>query len=153
MRISKRKENPQGLKEEGWTTEMAVGRSIFGSPGSLPRIPFPHQLTGCRGLPLSLTLGLILLPMRLSVRPACSLWVGANLSEAASLADGLQQGGTMTITRAFEIIGAWRPSVQFKIKWHKAGPHHPRRQARETWTAIHPQLPQEKQNSAWLCLA
>jgi len=70
--------------------------------------------------------------MRLSVRPACSFWVCANLSEAASLADGLQQGGTMTITRAFEIIGAWRPSVQFKIKWHKAGPHHPRRQARET---------------------
>lgn len=151
MQISKRKENPQGLKEEGRTTEMAVGRSIFGSPGSLPRTPFPHQLTGCRGLPLSLTLGLVLLPMRLSVRPAYSFWVCANLSEAASLADGLQQGGTMTITRAFEIIGAWRPSVQFKR--HKAGPPHPRRQARETWTAIHPQLPQEKQNSAWLCLA
>lgn len=30
------------------------------------------------------------------------------LSEAASLADGLQQDGTKTVTHAFETIGAWK---------------------------------------------
>ena len=62
MRISKREENPQRLKEGRGTTERVVGGSIFGSPGSLPRKPSPHQLPRCKGLPLSPTRGPVLLP-------------------------------------------------------------------------------------------
>lgn len=139
-----KKENPQNLKEGRWTIKMAMGGWIFHSPGSPPRTPSPTSSGSACGCLCHPHIGPFCYLMRLSTRCACNFWVSANLSEAALLADRLRQGGTMTVTCAFEIIGAWRLSVQSKIKWHEAGPHHPGRQARETWTAILPPTPPGK---------
>lgn len=103
---------------------MAIVGTLFGRTGNLPRTPLPYQLPLYRRLPISSTHGPILSAdgtISEASPPACNFWVRANLREAASLADGLRQGCTMTITPAFEIIGAWRLSVRSKIKQHEAG--------------------------------
>lgn len=113
-----------GPPEDGLVRGQWEGRSSV-SGGACPGHPLPIRCHNTGGGLCHPHMGPFCYLKRLWMRPACIFWACANLSEAVSLADGLRQGGATTITHTFEIIGAWRPSVQSKIKWHEAGPCSP----------------------------